>query len=184
MNEPTKRRPGRPRNPVSTEPEKVPPKHKMKAKPNWEDIPEDMSEDTPDRLRVDRALIPEGMDLQWVTTTVYGQPVPQRRADFEKRGWTPVHQEDFDGQFDGMWMPKGAPGEITVDGLVLMARPLELTRRAKIRDKREADSRVHIKEAALMSGDIPGVTLDAQARSAVQSNRINKSFERIEIPKD
>lgn len=188
--EPVKRPRGRPKKAVApTEslapkaaPTKAPPRYKMKAKPNWEDLDDIPMDESPDRLRVDRDLIPEGMDLLWVTDSVYGQPQPQHRAEFEKRGWTPVHQDDFDGQFNGMWMPKGAPGEIKVDGVVLMARPLELTRKAKALDRRKALEQVQIKERALRGGDLPGVTLDAQHPNAVRSNRINKSMDGAFVP--
>jgi hypothetical protein len=116
---------GRPRkNMPPKEAPKALPKmaYKMKAAPNWEGIDAE-AEDTPDRLRIPPHMIPEGMSLQWVTNTVLGQPVQQHRAQFEKKGWTPVHQEDFDARFDGMFMQKGADGEINYEGLVLMARP-------------------------------------------------------------
>ncbi len=155
-------------------------KSKMKAKPNWEDIDTSAIE-SPDRLNIPRDMIPDGFDLQWVTVSVYGQPQPQRRAIFERKGWTPVHQEDFDRQFDGMFLPKGAEGEITVDGLVLMARPLQLTLQARRIDKRNADQQVMIKENALRGGDI-NTRLDSQHESALRSNRITKTVERLEIP--
>lgn len=156
------------------------PQYKMKAKPNWDDV-DDFVEETPDRLRIDPELVPEGMSLQWVTETVYGQPVPQRRAAFEKRGWTPVHQSDFDGVFDGMFMPRGAEGEIKMDGVVLMVRPAELTRKAKAMDRRNAEEKIRIKEAALRGGDL-GTTLDSRDPSALGFNKIGKTMERIEIP--
>jgi hypothetical protein len=80
-------------------------------------------------------------------------------------------------------MKRGDPNEITVRGLVLMARPLELSRKARERDKRMAREQVAIKEAALRYGDLP-IALDARHPSAVNSNRINKSFERVEVPED
>lgn len=163
------------REPVSS-------KLKMRAKPNWENIDTD-AEDTPDRFRVPAHLIPEGMILQWVTDSVFGQPVPQHRAAFEKKGWTPVHQEDFDGAFDGRFMPKGRPGEIIQDGMVLMIRPKELSDRADYANRRKALEQVALKEKSLLSGDV-GVTLDGTHQSAVNSNRISKSFERIEVPTD
>ena len=180
MNEEIVRRgPGRPRK---EEPRPI--LHKMKAKPNWEEIdPESFDETTPDKLRISPDLIPEGMSLQWVTDSVYGQPVPQHRAEFEKKGWTPVHQEDFDGVYDGMFMPRGADGEIKMDGLVLMARPEELTLRARLRDKQEAINRVRIKEQAWLGGDVK-TTLDSRDPVAVRSNRITRTMERIEVPQD
>lgn len=159
--------------------EKVRPR--MKARPNWENY--NAAEDSEDKLHIDRELFPEGYDLQWVTDRVYGQPQPQHRAQFERKGWTPVHQEDFDGAFDGKFMAKGKEGEIDVDGLVLMARPLEYSVRAKQSDRRKAQEQVFIKEQALRGGDLP-VSLDSQHPTAIGSNKINRSYERIDIPKE
>ena len=180
---PIKRGPGRPRKIVAEVP-KAPIRHKMKAKPNWEDDDIDnLPDESPDRLRVDPAIVPEGMSLQWVSDSIYGQAIPQHRAKFEKRGWTPIHQEDFDGVFDGLFMPKGMEGEIKVDGMVLMARPAEMTRKAKLVERRNAQEAVRIKEQALRGGDI-NTSLDSQHPSALQTNRINRTMERIQIPED
>ena len=179
------RKPGRPRKAAGTEREEkreVKPSLKMRAKPNWEDI-DPTDSDTPDKLHIDPSKIPPGMSAQWVTDSIYGQPQPQHRAGFEKKGWTPVHQDDFDGQFDGMFMPKGMDGEIKMEGMVLMMRPKELTDRAKKRDRRDALEQVAVKEQALKGGDMP-VSLDSTHPSAVGFNRINKSVERIQIPED
>jgi len=182
MSEEIKRGRGRPRKNLepTAEAKAGPKQFKMKAKPNWETA-DTNQEDTPDRLRINPALIPEGMAAQWVTDSVYGQGVPQHRADFERKGWTPVHQEDFDGQFDGMFMPKGKTGEIIVDGLVLMMRPKELSDKAANADKRRAREQVMIKEQSLRGGDI-GVTLDSRDPTALASNRISKTMERIQVP--
>lgn len=182
---PVKRGPGRPRkNPLPKVEAKAAPKtqHKMRAQPNWDTVDPD-DENAPDRLHIDKSLIPDGMDLMWVTSEVFGQPDHQHRAEFERKGWTPVHQEDFDGRFDGMFMKKGDPAEINVRGLVLMARPMELTKRARERDKRAAREQVAIKEAALRYGELP-ITLDARHPTAVNSNRISKTYERIAIPEE
>ena len=192
MSEPTplKRKPGRPRKApelsadalksVVDKPERK--QLKMKAKPNWETF-DASTDESPDRLRINPDRIPEGMSAQWVTTSVYGQPLPQHRADFERKGWTPVHQEDFDGVFDGMFMPKGAPGEIVVEGMVLMMRPKEYTDKARNHEYRKAREQVFIKEQALRGGDMP-VSLDARHASALSTNRITKTVERIQIPED
>lgn len=184
-----KRGPGRPRkNPAPAGVEREPvreavssKKFKMRAQPNWE-LVDPNAVDSPDRLRINPDLIPAGMSALWVTDSVIGQGVPQHRSEFERKGWTPVHQEDFDGQFDGMFMPKGADGEINVEGLVLMMRPKEMTLKAERNDKRKAYEQVAIKEAALTGGDLPGVSLDPDHPSARNSNRIRKSREAIEIP--
>lgn len=185
MNEiPVKRPRGRPRKNPAIEPkiEREPVKTnvlKMRATPNWETI-DPLAVDTPDKLYVDPALIPEGMSAMWVTDSVLGQQVPQHRAEFERKGWTPVHQDDFDGQFDGRYMPKGRPGEINVEGMVMMMRPKELTKKAELAEKRKAQLQVAIKEQALTGGDLPGVSMDT--RHATVNNRIRRSVEQIDIP--
>lgn len=155
---------------------------KMRAEPNWETV-DATAEDTPDRLRVEPEWIPEGMSLCWVTDSVLGQGVPQHRAEFEKKGWTPVHQDDFDGQFNGKFMARDQAGEINLEGMVLMARPKELTEAAKKRDYRKAVEQVKMKEQALTQGDL-NIPLDARHPTALGSNRITKSMERITVPKD
>lgn len=153
---------------------------KMKAAPNWENI--NPNEDNPDRFHVPQDIFPEGMSLQWVTDTVYGQAQPQLRADFERKGWTPVHQEDFEGRFDGMFMTRGQEGEINNGGQVLMARPKEITDEAHRRESRKAKEQISIKEAALRGGDIPGVGFDTQHETV--RNKVARSWERIAVPTD
>lgn len=152
---------------------------KMRAAPNWETIDPSDSE-SPDRLHIPPHMCPPGMALQWVTESVLGQPFPQHRSSFERKGWTPVHQDDFDGQLDGMFMPKGSGGEIKTTGLVLMARPKELNVRAKRLEERQAREQVQVKEQAWRAGEI-GTSLDSQHSTAINSNRINKSVERLPI---
>lgn len=156
----------------------------MRARPNWDDVENPEPDHDEGALHIPRDMFPPGFDFQWVTDSVYGQSVPQHRAKFERGLWTPVHQEDFDGIFDGRFMPKGATGEITVDGLVLMARPLKYSIEAKRREQQEARERVAIKEQQLRGGDMPGVTFDSRHPTATASNRINKTLEPVPIPRD
>jgi hypothetical protein len=183
MEEVVKKGPGRPRKVLAAKPDEPAPKtFKMKAKPNWETF-DATAEDSPDRLHIDPSLVPSGFALQWVTDSVYGQNMAQHRMKFEQKGWTPVHQEDFDGVFNGMFMPKGKEGEIMNEGLVLMARPKEFSDKAKRQDHRKAIEQVAIKEQALRGGDIQ-IPLDSRHPSALGTNRISKSFERLPIPED
>jgi hypothetical protein len=55
----------------------------------------------------------------------------------------PVHQEDFDGRFRGMWIPSDYGGEIEVDGLVLMARPKTWSDKARAIDTARAFESLH-----------------------------------------
>jgi hypothetical protein len=157
--------------------------YKMRAKPNWESVDANAPE-TPDRLRIEPSQIPDGLSAQWVTKSVFGQEMASHRSQFESTGWTPVHQDDFDGQFNGRWMPKGKEGEIEVDGLVLMVRPKEMTDKAQALNDMKARQEVAIKERALKGGDMPGIPLDPTHPSALRTNKIGKSLERIEIPEE
>ena len=156
----------------------------MKARPEgWGDVPEVDLDDNPNKQIIPRDQIPEGFDMRWVTDQVYGKPFAEWRSAAERTGWTPVHPDDFDGQFDGAFAPKGHLGEIRVEGQVLMARPMELSDRARKRDYRAAREQVAIKEQALTGGDL-NTRLDSHHESALRSNRINKSYERIQVPED
>jgi hypothetical protein len=176
---------GRKKNPgVERDAKRPETKWTMKARQNWDDIDPSEFVEEGNRQGIPRHMMPDGMDFQWVTDTVLGQAFAEHRAGFEKRGWTPVHPEDFDGQFDGMFTPKGSQGEIRMQGQVLMARPLHISQKAKQMDKRRALEQVAIKEQSLTGGDLKGVSLDTTHQSALTSNRINKSYERIAIPED
>jgi hypothetical protein len=153
----------------------------MKAGSNWETASDNA--ESVDRLHIPKTDIPEGMDLRWVTSTVRGQPFTRWRASQEARGWTPVHSEDFDGRFNGRFMAKDAQGEITMDDAVLMARPLEMTVKAKKKEYRQAREQVMIKEAALTSGAEINAS-GATHPTAIASNRINRTYERLAIPED
>jgi hypothetical protein len=159
------------------------PRALMKARPNWNDTSA-IESDSPDRLHIPRDLFPEGYDFQWVTVSVLGMEVPEHTAKFERRGWTMVHGQDFDGIFDGKFLSKGSDGPIVVDGLALMARPLELSLKAKRAELAAAREAVMIKQQQLTGGDLPGVSLDSRHPTAVASNRINRTIEPVQIPRD
>lgn len=145
-------------------------------------IEEYSSDEENSRLLIPKDLVPDGFSLQWVTHKVYGQPQPQHRASFERKGWEPVHQEDFEGRFRGMFLPASYEGEIEVDGLVLMARPKEWSEKAAELDKRRAAERVFAKESQLRSGQLDGVTLDTQHPSARNATTVNRYMEPIKVP--
>jgi len=153
----------------------------LKAGANWE-TNDTGPEEGIDRYNIPRDQIPDGFDLQWVAVSVMGQDMPRERAAFERKGWTPVHQSDFDGVYNGKWMPKDAPGEINEGGQVLMARPLEISLKARARELRAAQEQVRVKEQALYSGDLP--ITGADHPSARKFNQISRSVERIAIPED
>lgn len=137
-------------------------------------------DDENDRLAIPQELRQEGMDYLWVTASIYGQPQPQRLTRFQKQGWIPVPAS----RFEGLFMPKGYKGYIEVDGLILHERSKKISDMARAYELKKAKAQVRAKEAQLLGGGMDGVSLDTQHPSAVRSNRINKSYEKLEIPEE
>jgi hypothetical protein len=133
-----------------------------------------------DRLRVPKEMIPDGMEYLWVTSSIYGQPQPQRLARFQKQGWVPVPAS----RHDGLFMPKGWQGAIEIDGLVLHERSKKISDMARAHEINKARNQLRTKEMQLLGGGMDGVTLDTQHPTALRTNRINKSYEKIEIPEE
>jgi hypothetical protein len=156
---------------------------KMKSRPNWES--EDfvgVGLDAVDRLKVPEdilhALYRDGVALQWVTRSVRGQETPQELSKMTRGGWTPVHQSDFDGILDGLFMPKGQDDAIGVDDCLLVARPVALHQKSRRAMDRDAALPLQISEEQIGRG-IPGVT---GSDHKTVNNRIKKTLERVEIP--
>lgn len=138
-----------------------------------------------DRLYIPPELFPEGVDFQWVTNTVLGAPATQVRTSFEVNAWEAVTPDMFDGRFDGMFMPKGYTGEIEVDGLVLMWRPLELTLEARAEERQAARLAVNVQENKLRGGQLDGVTLDTTHPSARANTRVAREvMPGMAVPQD
>jgi hypothetical protein len=157
---------------------------KMKARPNWDDDTAVMvGDEGSDRLAIPRemidALARDGIALQWITRAVRGQDAPQELAKFVKGGWTPVHQSDFDGLLDGIFLPKGTDDVIGVDDCMLVARPMAIQQRARERERANARAPLKIKEAEIGHG-LP--VSGGDHPSARSQNRINRTMERIEVP--
>ncbi len=164
---------------------KAPMLARMKARPNWEsDDFVGVDQDHVDRLNIPDNIVDslwrDGIALQWVTKAVRGQEQPQEMSKMTRGGWTPVHQSDFDGMLDGMFMPKGVDEPIVVEDCILVARPAELQKKARVAQGREARRPLQIAEEQLGHG-IPGVT-GSDHPTATRGNMIKRSMERIEIP--
>lgn len=138
-----------------------------------------------DSLHIPQHMIPEGIDLQWVTDSVLGQPAPQTRMGYEINGWQPVTGQMWSNRFDGMFLKKGHQGEINVGGLVLMERPMELTLEARGEDKKAADFARLAHEAQLRGGHLKEVSLDTQHPTARAKTFVNREVVRgMPVPKD
>ena len=157
---------------------------KMKAKPNWDDDTEfAVADEGTDRLKIPQEVVEQlaadGIALQWITHSVRGQETPLEVAKFTKGGWTPVHQSDFDGVLDGIFMPKGMDDVVRVDDAMLVARPMSIHQKARQRERLQAREPLRIKEVEVGAGlPISG----GDHPSARAQNRINRTVERINIP--
>ena len=145
-------------------------------------VEEYIEEEEEQRLRIPKSNWPQDFGLQWVTESVWGQPEMQHRARFERAGWVPVHQEDFEGRYRGQFHPRSYEGEIKCDGLVLMARPESWCQKARENDYNRARQRVTIKEQQLRMGDLSGVTLSPNHPTALRSNVIERSIDTVAMP--
>lgn len=159
---------------------------KMKSRPNWDDDTiVFVGEEGVDRLKIPQEIIEQlardGIALQWITRSVRGQDAPQEMSKMTRGGWTPVHQSDFDGILDGIFMPKGHDEVIGVEDAMLVARPMAIQKKAMQRQRADAKEPIQITEAQLgiglpvSGGDHP---------SATRQNKINRSWERVEVDRD
>jgi len=135
------------------------------------------------RYHIPPDWIPEGMDFQWNIDTVLGKPETFQRRMMEEQGWEPVDpsQEPFK-HLDGRIMRAGHKGEINVDGLVLMYRPLELTLEARAEELQDARRARYVEEQKMAAGRPDGVNpnmLDPNHGSAPRQTFFRKSHERI-----
>lgn len=145
----------------------------------WDDnayIPENVI----DRLYVPPEIIPDGIEYQWCTYEVRGMEFATRMSEFERKGWKSVPAE----RHAGRWTQKGATGSITVEGLMLMERPRTWCDRARNHEQAAAKQQMDKKKGQLSRGDLPGVSLDTQHPSALRTNRIQSTYERITVPEE
>lgn len=125
-------------------------------------------------------LAMEGWDLQWNVDSVLGKAETQSRTAMERQGWASVTGLMWDGLFDGHYNAKGYAGEINVEGLVLQARPMELTKQARDEELRNARQARYVEESKIKQGTPDGVNLDmlnpnhgsARAKTFLRSERI------------
>jgi hypothetical protein len=149
-------------------------------------IEEMPAESVGSRMHIDRSEWPDGFSLQWVTKSIYGQEQPSHTSSFYRRGWEPVWGTDFEHRFDGRWAPVGHQGPIDVDGMILCARDARWSEKAAEDDRRKAHAALAVKEAQLKGGQLEGVGMDGGSRhpSALAVNRIRKTTERLQVPRD
>ena len=83
-----------------------------------------------DKFHVPAHLIPPGWDYEWKRETILGQEDSAHMRSMSENGWTPVDASAHPGYF----MADTYTGPIRRDGMLLMERPLELTKEARQED--------------------------------------------------
>lgn len=134
----------------------------------------DLDEGT-DNFYVDPNIIPDGWSYEWKTRTVLGKEDPAYQVALARTGWEPVPADRHP-----VYMPKDYAGKtIERDGMVLMERPLEITRDIQNIDQKRARSQVQIKEEQLNAAPQGHFDRDADPRTRA---KIVKSYEPMQIP--
>lgn len=132
----------------------------------------DMEEE--DRFHINPKIIPDGWSYEWKKKSVWGKEDPNYEVGVARRGWEAVpasrHPE---------LMPAGNFSTIERDGMILMERPMELTEDARARDRQAARKQVKDKEEQL--NDAPKGQFERNNKGD-SLRKINKSYERMEIP--
>lgn len=151
-----------------------------KAKPVTVDYDRQAAlEEENDMLHIPPEIVPDGMRYNWKTLSVLGMQQSRRFGRYEATGWSPVPAS----RHPGLFTPRDYEGQIEYDGLVLMEKPEELCRQTEAREYSKARTQVQAKEQQLRGGDV-GTTLDSRHKSALRTNKIVKTYERIDVPQE
>jgi len=180
--ETAKRPPGRPKG-AKTKPK--PPPHR----PSHDDVHRDRLENfefTPyeatNPLHIDLDIVRAierdyGFVLMWVVHECAGKPFPDLVNARRRNGFAEVCAENFGGMLRHM---ADKSGRIAKEGLVLMARPVEIERKARAHDARMANEAVAHMKASHAMEDVP--VAGGDHTSALSKNRHRQTFEPLQVP--
>ena len=124
-----------------------------------------------DEFYIDPRVIPEGWDYNWKRESIAGQIDDDHLIEMRMSGWEPV-----DSKRHPEMMPIGYTGPIRKKGMILMERPLEITRMAQEREVSTAREVVAAKEKAL--GMAPAGTFERDR----SKTGVRKSYQPMNIP--
>lgn len=130
-----------------------------------------------DKFEFDRGIIPDGWDYAWKRLTTMGQEDPAYQVQLSRNGWEPVPASRHPEMMPADWKHS----TITRDGQILMQRPMEITERSRLIERRRALDQVRVKEAQLNSA--PNGTFERGTHPGAPV-RVNKGYEPVPIPAD
>lgn len=123
-----------------------------------------------DKFYIPPELIPDGLSVEWKRHTVVGKSDYHYDRELYDQGWRPVQHS----MFDGLFAPKGTEGPIIQDDMILMERPIELTREAQQED-------IHRAQSALRAGEFKlGETPEGTAPRSRPS--VRSTVEPMQVP--
>ena len=83
-----------------------------------------------------------GLSIEWKRYEVFGQQNFAYMRTQEQQGWRPLPSNH--PLIDGMFSAKGTPDPVIVEGMILMERPMRLTKEARAEEQRKADAAVRL----------------------------------------
>jgi hypothetical protein len=125
--------------------------------------------DLPDSMKAD--FKERGMDAEWKRETVYGATDPAYDVFMREQGFEPVDSSRYPE-----FVTAGQTGPIRRDGMILMERPIELTKEAKAEERAAANEAVRVKEEQL--GTAGRGEFQRQRADGSSTVAINKTVER------
>ena len=128
-----------------------------------------------DEFYIDPAGVPDGWSYEWKRHTLLGKEDPAYQVQLARGGWEAVPADRHPEM-----MPIGNYAVIERKGMILMERPLSLTKEAKDIELRRARNQVRAKEQQL--SQTPDGTMTRQHDNIRPS--VKKSFEPVPIPED
>lgn len=137
-----------------------------------------LTDNTTERFNVPAHRRVEGMDYQWVTQTIWGQPDTRQSVNASINHWTPVPMRavpELVGPTAAAATPEQA---IIIDGLMLCQRPMYLSEQRREQDRRAAARQVGEQMARL--NQAPSGTLSEGGKRNVNAAR---SYDRM-VPED
>jgi hypothetical protein len=118
--------------------------------------------------------IPEGSSYEWKRWSLSGQEDPFYIAQMREQGWEPVNPKKHP-----TWVPPGYSQPHNIKGgLILMERPIELTREAQAEQRKLA--KTQIREAEQRLGMTPKDTLTRQ-HSGVEPKVVKEYMRPVQV---
>jgi hypothetical protein len=143
-----------------------------------------------DKFHIPAEIIPPGWSYELKRFSVWGKEDPGYMNGLGHVGWTPVMAETHPGVF----LPLDAKGHIVREGMILMERPLVLTKEAQAEEYRTAIDKVNRAKAPLLSTQgahgvdtrVPGVQANTFVRSTHDSGADipRPSYDHVRTPVD